>query len=538
MKTKVFYLLWGLMAFVFFSCADEYAKTQSNNGIEGSLTYTWSSSQDGDTTILSCNQVLRYEDTNGNWKTINPVATVKIVPTLSSVEYAEGKDPTPIYLRSVTKNGYEGTNPRYRVITQQLFFDDGQVLDAKLSMPIYSYFNSSGREQFYPYIQFQELMFSSVTMREVNGVVYPTISLSLPWLTSNNDENGTQTINVSYAKTKSDNVDKLINTTYSQGVDWTSQTTFNLYVERTETWMRAGKKTTRKPSPDLSFSFTATGNRSLDVTNFDFVGTLRSDASIKQDISRDGWTLKKGTATQTVSFSNGAQYFDDVFSYPLYEASVTFDGRTFDFDLSVDFKENYQVSILSDKQAKNTTVATATFAQKSFDKTILTSFNKVSTPEPPKTSKYGKVLDVKVTAVFDQASITNNSGHITKKCVLVRYEQGYEWGICDYNVSFPSSFTYTKSTYTGFDSAAKKTANDSFQLARSQPSDSKILWYDENSKLISGIDALTCKIYGWENIVNGIYAATVNGYSVQYGSDSYTVTVKAPDGMIKTFSSY
>lgn len=538
MKTKFFmkgfYVLIGLIAMVCFSCAGEHIYPKSNNGTMGTLSYTWSSSENGDTIILSCNQTLSYSDENGD-HVQNSVATVKLFAQSKTVEYEADTDPTPVYLKSTSNSGYEGENPRYRTIEQNLFFDDDQIITAKIAMPIYSYFDT-GRELFFPYILFQELLFNNVTIKQVGDLTYATVNFSIPWKVNNNDdENGKQQLALTYAKTPVVNKDKVIKTSYNLGIDW-NENSFSPFVEKTEIWQIAGEKKSKTSCPELDFEVTASDHSYIDVTDFDFSSTLSSDATTKQDISQNGWTIKKGTSTKTVNFSNGKEFFYNTFSYPLYDISFTLDGEAFEFDLSVDFKETSSITVFTDNKAKNTTVATITIAEKKFEKTVVTYMTKKSPTTPDTSSKYGKILGYNVTAVFEPQGIADKSA-ITKKCVLVHYEKGYEWGICAYGENFPSSFTFTETSFGEFDSAAKRNATADYELARSVTSSASILWYNDNNRRINGIDALSCKIYGWENIVDDIYSAEIKTYTAE-SSDDYTITLVAPDGSKKTFSSY
>jgi len=534
MKTKLLlkglYVLIGVIALVCSSCAEEHIYPQSNNGTLGTLGFTWSQNTSGDTITLFCNQTLSYSDENGS-HVVTPVATVKLFAQLKEVEYTAGTDPTPVYLKSTSNSGYEGVNPRCRTIEQKLYFNDDQVITALITMPIYSYFEG-GRELFYPYIQFQELIFANVSATATSAV----INFNLPWQISNGDESGQKVMTLSYAKKAVTEKDKLLKSSYAIGVDWNG-TSFSPYVEKTEIWQIAKEKKIKASCPWLPFELTASDHLALDVTDFDFSSTLTSDATAKQDISQDGWSIKRGTSTKTVNFSNEKEFFANSFSYPLYDVSFDWNGEVFEFDLSVEFKETSQIAHLSETTGKNTTVATVKIAEKSFEKTVVTSMTKKTPVIPDGTSKYGKVLGYSVTAVFEPQGIKDESISITKKCVLIHYEKGYEWGICAYSENFPTSYTFTETTYDSFDSAAKRSASDEFELARTVESTTSILWYNDSNRRINGIDALSCGINGWENIVDGIYASEIIGYNAEYNND-YTITLTAPDGSSKTFSSY
>ncbi len=526
----------GFIALVFMvvslcSCEGEGSiGLQGNNGTSGELEFSWSQKQSGDTLILYCNQTLRYKENSG-WKEIHPVGEVKLYPTLKLVEYESGNNPKPIHINTSKSSGYEGTNPRYQVIYQKFYFNDDQIYIAEIRYPLYSY-NYNGRSLYYPHVELQYLLFMESSIRTAGSKTYANIDFDLVWETSNKDQSGTQRLSVSYEKTEVKQKDKLLDSETKSGLEWVGAEQFYLYVKKTEVWS-SGTKVYKKTSPVLDFPFTSSNQRSIEVSNFDFNGSLSSNVGAKQDVGNSEWRIKKSMTTQTIMFSNQKEYFEDVFTYPFYEASLDWDGERFSFDLSIDFKENWQIAIINSSSAKNTTVATVVFGGKTFRKSVITSMNKKSDPDPDPNSRYGKVLGYAVSAVFDQAALTQG-GAITKKCVLVHFEKGYYWGICAYDKAFPTEFTFTTSDFGSFDSAAKKNASSAFQLARAVETTANIIWYDENNRQISGIDALTCKIYGWANVVDGHYASAVSGYSILSKTD-YSLVLKAPDGSTKTF---
>ena len=539
MKKKIFYglyALFGIAVLLLGACqSDETISSKSNNGTNGTLSYVWSSHEDGDTTFLICKQTLRYKDKNG-WQTIYPNAEVKLYPQTPVIEYDKGKDPTPIYVRSTVNSGYEGTNPRKTVILQGIIFNDGQTLTAEISSDLYAYIGETGRELIYPHVELQQLTFNSVTLNSKDNLIYPEITFNLPWQDTGNNQSGKLPITVKYAKKLVSGSDKLLKTDYLQGIDWFNDNEFSLFVEKKELWQNAGEIVAiRKTSPKLKFDLAHSEHKTKEVLNFDFNGKLTTDRTQMVDISQDGWTLKRDTVKAKISFTNNSEFFEDVFSYPFFEASYTLEGKKFDFDLSVEFKENHQITKFSDSKAQNVTTAVATFDNKRFEKEVMTSLIKKEAPDIGQ-SKYGKVLGYYVMAVFNPAEV-EKQGNITDKAVIVHYEKGYEWGVCAYNADFPSSFTYTETSYDSFNSVAKKSADASYQLARAVDTKKSILWYDANNKQINGIDALSCMILGWKNTDGDAYISPIAGYSAEYTDNSYTVIVKAPNGKTRKFSS-
>lgn len=541
MKQKIFYglyVLLGMAVLLLGACqSDETITSKSNNGTEGTLTYTWYATEKGDTTFLICKQTLRYKNSKNDWQTVSPNAQVKLYPQTPVIEYAYGKDPTPIYVRSAINSGYEGMNPRKKVIMQSITLSDGQLLNAEISSDLYAYVGDNGRELFYPHVEFQQLTFSDVALTTEDNLVYPEVTFSLPWKDTSSGESGKLPVTVKYTKQVVSSTDKLLKTSYQQGIEWLNANEFSLYVEKRELWQSAGEVVAaKKSSPKLRFALSRSEHKTKEVSNFGFTGRLTSDRTQIVDISQDGWSLMRDTVKAKVSFTNGTEFFEDAFSYPFYEASYTLDGKKFDFDLSVKFSESHHITEFSDSKAQNTTSAVAVFDGKSFDTEVMTSLTKKTAPDIGQ-SKYGKVLGYYVMAVFNPAEV-ETQGKITDKAVVVHYEKGYEWGVCAYSADFPSSFTYTETSFDNFNSVAKKDATSSYQLARAVDSKRSILWYDANNKQINGIDALSCMILGWENKDGDNYVSPVAGYSAEYSDNAYTITIKAPSGKTKKFSSY
>ena len=93
-----------------------------------------------------------------------------------------------------------------------------------------------------------------------------------------------------------------------------------------------------------------------------------------------------------------------------------------------------------------------------------------------------------MTAVLDGDGLSHK-GNITKKAVVIRFEEGYSFGVCAYEEAFPQEMTYVQSGYTGFNSAAQQRAGAAFRLARAvDAADGGIEWYAEDNSLIAGVD--------------------------------------------------
>lgn len=515
------------------SCSEEEYISASNNGDLGNLEYEWKDAvQIGDTVFLVCQQTVTYTASKQQ-HTIAPKAVVKLWVEKHIVEYAAGMNPVPRYQNNVYDRIYSGTNPRQRIIRQQITLHDGQVLHAEISYDLYSYMGAN-REQFFPHVEMSELTFKEATAVSENGYYRATVQLNVPWSATDNSGKGVKIISIPYLKKRVQETDVALNTSYRSGVEWVSPQTFKLYVDKTVEWQIAGDKTTRTYSVELPFNLTGSENKSVEATNFGFNFTRRFSQTAMQKVVDADWQISRSYATQTLMFSNGVDYFEDAFTYPLYEATLTLDGKSFEFNLEALFSVTNQLTHNNLTQGQNISSAVVTFGEHTFNADVTTQINKIEN-NPPTTGK-GKIVYFSVTAVFDQTEI-EQGGSITKKCVLVRYENGYDWGICEYEDDFPTSFTYTQTYYSAFNSAAKRTVDDAFELARVTETTSAILWYDGENGEISGIDGLTCRFYGWKNKYNNKFSAIIDSYQSKLSDSSYTLTLTAPNGATRTFRS-
>ena len=527
-----------IMALFIASCEKEntYGVT-GNTGDLGTLSYEWTdASVVNDTVFMTCNQNLVYTQ-SGNSQTIAQKAIIKIWCQKPLVEYAAGMNPKPRLTKmSPADKTYAENNPRRRIVRQQCTLHDGQIAMIELSFDLYSY-DYHNREQFFPHVELSEARFNNADAVAENGYYKATVLFDVPWSATDGSGEGSKTISVSYLKKRVEEVDKVINTNYVTGIEWLATNTFKLYLDKTDQWQIAGYQTTRTSSPELSFVVNKSDDKSIEAKDFDFSFTIQSSATTKQKVDApSAWTIKKGEATQTLMFTNGADYFEDKFTYPLYDATVMVDGQVFGFDLGVVFNAVNNISHSNLTDGKNVTTATVKFGSRSFDASIITQITKKEEDPPVVETGKGKILYYSVTAVFDQAETDKENGDITKKCVLVRYENGYDWGICAYEEAFPTTFTYTESDYGAYNSAAKKTKESAFQLARAIETTSAIIWYDRNNEELSGISGLECLILGWKNQYKGKNSYKINTYTESLSSDKYILTLTAPNGTTHVFN--
>jgi hypothetical protein len=528
MRQKLFLsmLLFGVLILV-SNCSEEESLVLTGTDLPAvDYSYDWEQATNGDTLNLVCTQKIVYTY-NGRTVTLEPKAYVKLWLEKSLVYFGQNESVNPIFSKETKTDGTSGTNPTRTIINKMFTFADGQVGRAEICYENYSLQLSSTTYQL-PYVAISDLTYAKASVQSSGDDTYlADLTFNAAWQTNDKADSGTKQMMVSYNKKQSAATDQLLSTTYDKSYEWTGDKALTLFVQKNETWSVSGVKTQKYQSPTLSFDLAGKENRSLTVTSFDFTGKSSVSTSSKSDLSSDGWNIKKSTVS-------------DVFTYPQFDASLSLDGQTFDFDLSVKFTETHQIVKTSESYAQNTTTGVAVVLGKSFSQAVVTTLSMKSTavePDPePDGPAYGKIIDFAVTAVFDPSELHAN-GNITKKCVSVRYEKGYEWGIFEYSGSFPSSFTFTQTGYTGFNSAAMDTAKSPFEAARAVDGSNAIYWYAEDNTLLAAIDVLTCKTYGWKNIVNGKYSAFISGYTTTYSSDRYTLTVTAPDGTTYKFKS-
>ncbi len=544
-------LLWLPLLLLLTCCyaGEERSLLSGDEDVESVLTYDWSTVQDNDTTWLICAQNVVYTAENGQPQTVSFKASVKLWPEKQTISFGADKDPKPQHLSSNDASGEAGTLPTVKTVRKNFLFDDGQSVTAEIRTERFVY------PKFHlPYVDISDVTFEAATAEPTDkaDTYAATLVFSAIWKeqSTNASEHGAKPLFAEYTKIRSQQTDELLSTNYTQKHVWTGNNV-TLFVEKTEVWSVSGTKKQEFPSPSLAFFLTAKENKAKEVENFDFTGALSSANTEMTDISSDGWTLRKGTTVKSINFTNGKDNFSDTFEYPRYTASYTLDGRKFDFDLSVTFRETHRVTVIDANNARNETTAEATLLEHVLSGVVTTALSKANNdplpnpdpdpdpepnPDPKPEPEYGKIISFSVTAVFDPSELHKN-GNITKKCVSVRYEKGYQWGICAYEENFPASFTFTNSGYTGFNSAAMDTAQSPFQAARAEDKHDGIYWYSEDNKLLSAIDIITCKVYGWKNIVNGQYSYVINGYDANYSSDRYEMTLSAPDGSVMKFSS-
>lgn len=400
-----------------------------------SYDYEWKTAVAEDTVFMTCAQQLVYSS-GGTRHTLTPQARLKLWLAKDTILFNKTDSPVPALENETGNSSVSGTLPQRHHIERLFSFKDGQTISAEIEYESYalasgSDFSGTGKTAL-PYMKIDAPVFLSSRAEEIpgsDGCFRAEADFNAVWSVYGQEDTGTEKLTAAYVKKSTDAADELLRTEYGKGWEWNSASSFTLYVEKTETWSLSGTKRQKFQSPALSFAFEGKEDRTLEVANFDFKASAEMQTNRKDDISGNGWTLKKGTVTQTISFSNGSDAFSDVFSYPAYEAGYALDGQTFGFDLTAVFNETHSLIPNGENSAKNTTEATVSLLGKSFGASVVTLLVKKGgspdpnpdpdpdpepDPNPDPVPGHGKIFDFAVTAVLDVDGLSHK-GNITKK---------------------------------------------------------------------------------------------------------------------------
>lgn len=519
-----------------------------------SFSYDWEQSVFKDTTQLICQQSLVYSS-YGKEITLAPLAYVKLWIKQDTVSSTSEMSIKPTSYDTISSSSSSGVSPiRYKLL-KSFELNDAQVIMAEI---VYEDFNLSSQEtgQTLPHLEITDFTLEDINVvpgKSADDNYAISVTFNVPWSVINRGDRGTEKVGISYVKSSVGNTDdQLLSTSYDTGTEWVDASSFRLFVNKIENWKVAGTVSSKTYSPTLAFSLNPSDKPSLMAENLDFKHQVSLNQTKAEQISSDeAWNIQKKTAVQTIRFDNGSEDFTHAFSYPVYEASALVDGQEINFDLTSIFDYNIKTSQFGDRSKKIISAASIAFGDRTFDASTATllvlrsgqgtedgSDNQntdgednlpIETPDDPSALKYGRIIDFQVSAVLD-VDAYQMGGTITKKAVVVRFEEGYYFGVCKYNEDFPTQFYYTQSGYSGFNSVAQPKAGKPFRIARAVVYKDAIKWFAEDNSLIMGIDALSCGIFGWSNIVGGIYSAFINSYNHTYSSDRYSLTLTAPSG--------
>ena len=545
MKTKNFIglIILGIVSMLFInSCSGQDAFDILS--VENSLmknNYLWSSTIKEDTIIHECIQTISV-NYQGKVTNLNPKAKIVFYKNKDVVPMTPGEDPTSIFKTSNEETEETSISPTIHTFNKEFIFEDGEVITVQAYYEVYTSADIDATLNVdLPYISIESIDFVSVKTSSNQDRVdeYKVdLAFSFDWKLNYSLDGGKTPIDMDYLKVVLSDTDNFLETTYNQGYEWVSDNSLILTLEKNEIWSQSGKKTTKYQSKPLEFYLSSGKNKTLEVSSLNFSTELTTNTLNTNDLSGDGWNITQTEIKKVVKYSNAEDVFDDSFTYPSYDVSFYKDGKTFTYDLSSSFSYNTSRSKNNESTTTLTTLGNLIVANNTFNSSVVSVLNIKENQDPTPDvdddetrPEHGRILSHFVSAVFDV------SNKVTKKCVVVRYEQGYDWGICEYNEYYPKTFTYTQSGYSGFNSAAICDSKGTYRLARAIDTSNAIYWYKENNELVSAIDAATCKAIGWKNLVNGKYKSAMDGYKENFSSDSYTLTLTAPDGSTRTFKS-
>ena len=547
--------------FSLYGCIEEtisISPTSDNSSFSHIYSYNWTDKENADTLIFECNQQISYLLGDKD-VVLYPKALVKIYPKKDTISFEANKKGDVIYNDEITKEKSSGSHPIVNEIEKEFYFTDGQIVKAEIYYEndniVLDNINYELPCIIVDTINFIEASFDEIANEE--NIYFVNLDFSFDWHISSENKRYSENISTFYIKNTLLGEDEFLNVLYANGFIWHSDTQFSVFVEKTEIWRDAGEQKTTYNSPILDFYIYGKENKSLIVDNFNFEKTENYFLLDVEKINSDGWNIKKYINSVTVSQNNGIQSFINEFEFPVFEIILSIDGKLFNFDLAQ--KQEVTSKIVSEND-KNTLITNlyASILDRKFESNVYTQLeldynngtqppvvvpNPEPDPEPdpdpdpePEKYKYGKIVNYSITAVYDLNS-SKTDGKITKKCVMLRFENGYLWGVCDYNEDFPEDFQYTTSGYSAFNSVARDKVNAPYELAKAVDTSDAIIWYSENNKIIAGIDIYSCMFFGWENILNGKYSAFINSYSATYSDNKFTITLTAPSGASKTFYS-
>lgn len=273
-------------------------------------------------------------------------------------------------------------------------------------------------------------------------------------------------------------------------------------------------------------------------TNFSTAETHDENSSVAED---SPWTVVTYKRNYAYTLSNGAVSRDDL-KAEATDAEITFDDGAFRHTFNVRMNLAKDERLGTSRTEGNyvvtphiLTVTGTTVDGKSVSSTGTTDIYVEQGGDEPEPPHLGKPKGFTVTATFDPTS------KVTRRAFVFNWEDGVTYAVCDYETMLPKSsdFMFKQDSFTSYNSVGydKNNASHPWQPARGSDDGDAIRWYFANGTLMSAIDkALSCKVIGWKNVVDGDYALVIRGYT--YEINGYNITVKAPNGQTVTFNSH
>ncbi len=374
---------------------------------------------------------------------------------------------------------------------------------------------------------------SDFTMMVVNGVNYKAYAYDYTVKARWNGEAQPDLVSNGYLLMPADETGE---PTYVPSQSWNGNTTT----------VKVTKTTPHTEAPDEVQTFTKSftiglnglTNGKVYATNTDFSAT-ETHTENSSTATDNPWTVVSYQRSYAYTLSNGAATRDDLRA-EAKDAEIIFDDGAYrhTFNVRMNVTKNEKLGTARNEGNYVITPHILTVTGTTVDgKSVSTSATTdiyVEQQEPPQPN-FGKPKGFSVTATFDPGS------KVTRRAFVFNWENGVTYAVCDYETMLPKSsdFMYKQDSFTQYNSVGydKNNAAQHWQPARGSDDSDAIRWYFANGSLMSAIDkALSCKVIGWKNIVDGDYALVIRGYT--YEINGYNITVKAPNGQTVTFNSH
>lgn len=376
---------------------------------------------------------------------------------------------------------------------------------------------------------------SNFTMMALEGVSYKAYAYDYVARVVWNDEAQPDLVSGGYLLMSADETGEPV---YSQSQSWNGNTVTVKVTKTTPHTQAQNDVETYTKDFTIGLGGLTDGNVYAENTNFSATETHTETNSSESD---GPWTVESYKRDYAYKLSNGAVTRDDL-KATATDAVITFNDGTYShtFNVRLNVTKNERLSEAEPQGEFDVTTHFLTVSGVTADGKSISDEGKTTIfvkrggdePEPP---HLGRPKEFHVTATYDP------TGKVTRRAFVFNWEDGVSYAVCDYEMVLPDSqeFVFKQDDYSGYNSVGydKNNSTNHWQPARGVDSNDAIRWYFSNGALMSAIDkALSCKVLGWKNIVNGDYALVIPGYT--YEINGYDITVKAPNGQTVTFNSH
>lgn len=376
---------------------------------------------------------------------------------------------------------------------------------------------------------------ANFTMMTVSGVAYKAYAYDYVTKVMWNGANEPDLVSKGYLLMSADETG---DPTYTPSQSWNGNTVTVKVVKTIPHTQAQDEVKTYTKAFTVGLGGLTDGRVYAENTNFSTTETHTENSSSAKD---GPWTVVTYKRNFAYKVSNGAVTRDDL-KAAVTDAVINFDDGSYQHSFNVRLNVTKNERLGTAKTEGNylvtphiLTVSGATADGKNFSDKATTSIYVEQGGDEPEPPHLGKPKAFTVTATFDPTA------KVTRRAFVFNWEDGVTYAVCDYETALPASgdFMFKKDSYNGYNSVGydKNNTSNHWQPARGVDGNDAIRWYASNGGLMSAIDkALSCKVIGWKNVVNGDYALVIPGYT--YEIHGYDITVKAPNGKTVTFNSH